>query len=67
MGTPPEHSDQQTPTGGWGMAVTIAVVVVALNLALAPWTTPREFATSSGLNVSTGGWVDLVALERRSP
>ncbi len=39
MRTPLELRDQQAPAGGWGLAVTIAVGVLVLNLVLAPWTT----------------------------
>ncbi len=39
MKTTPEFRDHQTPNGGWGVALTIAALVLAFNLVLAPWTT----------------------------
>jgi 4-amino-4-deoxy-L-arabinose transferase-like glycosyltransferase len=39
MGPTPAVRDQQALGGGWGAAVAIATLVLAFNLALAPWTT----------------------------
>ncbi len=39
MGPTPAVRDQQALGGGWGAAAAVAALVLAFNLALAPWTT----------------------------